>query len=126
MIRNVLSIGQSMNYLLKTVVSHQYGLITVDNVFRGMHLLKENKEIDLVIVDIDFQTKEAIDLILHIHSSRLYTQHVFALYSPQHYKANESTLKHCVYEHFKKPFNPIEIVKAIDKINTSMMTPSLS
>ena len=126
MIRNILSIGQSMNYLLKTVLSNSYELITVENVFHGMHVLKQNKETDLVIVDIDFQTKEAIDLILHIHSSKLYTQHVFALFSSQHYKANETILKRCVHEHFKKPFNPIELTKAIDKINASVMSPSLS
>ncbi|MBE7171066.1 MAG: hypothetical protein INR73_10780 [Williamsia sp.] len=126
MIRNVLSIGQSMNYLLETVLSDAYDLITVENVFHGMHLLKENKNIDLIIVDIDFQTKEAIDLILHIHSSRLYKQPIFALFSTSNYKAHEGVLKRCVYEHFKKPFNPIDLVKAIDKINASELSPSLS
>ena len=115
-----------MNYLLKTVLSNSYGLLTVEDVFHGMHLLTENKEIDLIIIDIDFQTKEAIDFILHIHSSRLYKQRIFALVSAINYKSYESFLKRCVHEHFKKPFNPIDLDKAIINANTSMLTPSLS
>ena len=126
MIRNILSIGQSMNYLLETALSNSYELITVEDVFHGMHMLKQNKEIDLIIIDIDFQTKEAIDFILHIHSSRLYKQRVFALVSTLNYLSYESVLNRCVHGHFKKPFNPIELVKAINKTNVSMLSPSLS
>lgn len=126
MIRNILSVGQSMNYLLDTVLSDSYKLITVDDVFHGMHFLKEANAIDLIIVDIDYQTKQTIDFILHIHTSKLYKQRVFALLSTDNLKSHETVLKSCVHEYFVKPFNPMTLVKAINKSNLPILSASLS
>lgn len=126
MIRNVLSIGQSMNYLIDTVLSSLYKLTIVEDVFHGMHLLKQKKDFQLIIVDLDYQTKETMDFILHIHSSKLYNQRIIVLSGSQNYKTHEPVLKSCVHEHFIKPFNPIELVKAIDQIDVEILSPSLS
>ena len=126
MIRSILSIGQSMNYLLNTVLSDSYELITVEDVYLGMHLLRRKKDIDAVIVDIDYQNKEANDFILHLHSSKLYNQRIFALVSPHNFKVNEPLLRSCVHAYFIKPFNPVALVEAIEKTHTLILSPSLS
>ncbi len=126
MITNVLSIGQSMNYLIGTVLSDAYKLTIVDDVFHGMHLLKTKKNIDLIIVDLDYQTKEAMDFILHISSSRLYKQPVIVLSSEPGFKISESVPHSSVRKHFTKPFNPVDFVTFINQIDASSLSPSLS
>lgn len=126
MIRNVLSIGQSMNYLIGTVLSSSYKLSMVNDVFHGMHLLRTKKNIDLIIVDLDYQSKEAMDFILHLGSSRLYQQPLIVLSSEPDFKLSEAVQHSNLHKHFTKPFNPIEIVNFIDQIDAMDLSPSLS
>ena len=119
MIKKVLSIGQNkaMNYLVRTVLSGLYQLVIVEDVFLGMHLLRQKLDINLVVIDIDYQTKESIDLILHINSSKIYNRPVIVLSSLENQQRYRSLMEARVYGHFVKPFNPIELVNSIDKLN---------
>lgn len=126
MIRNVLSVGQSMNYLIGTVLSSFYKLTIVEDVFHGMLLLKQKKDFQLIIVDLDYQTKDTMDFILHINSSKLYNQRIIVLSGAQNFRTHEQALKSRIHERFIKPFNPIDLVNAIDKINVQIPSPSLS
>lgn len=116
--RNVLSIGrnQSMNYLIKTVLSNLYQLTMVEDVFHGMHELKNKQYISLILIDIDYQTKEGIDFIQHINSSKLHQKPLIILSSAEIQHKNEYVIKNNVLNYFIKPFNPIDLVKSIDEL----------
>lgn len=120
MLRNVLCIGhnKAMNYLIVTVLGNLYTLLIVEDVFHGMNILKQKHDIHLIIIDIDYQTKENIDFILHIKSSKLYNKPLIVLLSVQNQKANKSVIEHSAYHYFEKPFNPIDLVNTINNINS--------
>ena len=119
--RNVLSIShnKAMGYLLSTILTDSFRPVVVEDVFHGMNLLKYEHNISLIIIDIDYQTKESIDFILHINSSKIYNKPIIVLSSIQNQKANESEIEAFVYHYFKKPFNPIELVNIINELFTS-------
>jgi two-component system, chemotaxis family, chemotaxis protein CheY len=121
MIKNILSIGQNkaMNYLLETVLSRQYQLYLAEDVFKGMHVLKTKQGIHLVVIDVDYQTKEGIDFIFHINSSKIYKKPLIVLSSIQNKKIDEFKMEGNVYDHFIKPFSPMMLLNSIDRLTVS-------
>jgi DNA-binding NtrC family response regulator len=120
--RNILIIShnQAMSYLLQTVIGNKHKLVITEDVFQGMHQLKHKQNINLIIIDIDHQTKESIDFIQHINSSKLYNKPVIVLSDVQNQKLNEAVIEATVYDYFIKPFSPIELKKSIDKLALSL------
>ncbi len=123
--RNILIIShnQAMSYLLQTVIGNIHKLVITEDVFQGMHQLKHKQNINLIIIDIDYQTKESIDFIQHINSSKLYNKPVIVLSNVQNKKSNEAVIETIVFKYFIKPFSPIELIHSIDKL---VMSSSLS
>jgi len=123
--RNILIIShnQAMSYLLQTVIGNIHKLVITEDVFQGMHQLKHKQNINLIIIDIDHQTKESIDFIQHINSSKLYNKPVIVLSNVQNKKSNEAVIETIVFKYFIKPFSPIELIHSIDKL---VMSSSLS
>jgi DNA-binding response OmpR family regulator len=118
----ILSINgnKSMNFLLRTVLSEEHFIITVSDVFQGMKEMKSNQKTDLIIVDIDYQTKESIDFIHHIKTSSLFNKPVIVLASEQNKKALDEAGKAKIDNYFLKPFNPVHLVKHISDAITSV------
>lgn len=112
-----------MSYLLQTVIGNIHKLVITEDVFQGMHQLKHKQNINLIIIDIDYQTKESIDFIQHINSSKLYNKPVIVLSNVQNKKSNEAVIETIVFKYFIKPFSPIELIHSIDKL---VMSSSLS
>ncbi len=123
--RNILIIShnQAMSYLLQTVIGNIHKLVITEDVFQGMHQLKHKQNINLIIIDIDYQTKESIDFIQHINSSKLYNKPVIVLSNVQNKKSNEAVIETIVFKYFIKPFSPIELIHSIDNL---VMSSSLS
>ena len=109
-----------MNYLIQTVLSSLCQLTIVEDVFFGMQMIREKKDIGLVIVDIDYQTKEVLDFISHINSSKLYKKPLIILSNSQREKLHKPLIEHFIYGYFIKPFNPIELVKTINELKNRM------
>lgn len=105
-----------MNYLLQTVLSKKYHFVSVSDVFFAMSSLRKNKDINLVIADIDNAEQDIWELIEHINTSKLYQKSIIVLCSENDAiidaKMKELGLKNLV----KKPFSPPELVKKIDEI----------
>lgn len=102
-----------MNYLLKTILEKEYQFVPANDVFHGMHQLKTNKGISILVVDLDFQAQQSWELIEHIKSSKLYHVPVIVLATE-----NTELLRHKCYELeideiFFKPFNPVDLIAAI-------------
>lgn len=114
---HVLSINgnTAMNYLLKTGFSDKYKVITVANVYEALQELRRNEKIEMILVDVDYQTEECVDFVQHINSSTVYSCPVIILGS-SHNKEIAKKLESIkdVRELFIKPFDPITLSKSID------------
>lgn len=123
MSKNVLSVNEnkSMNYLLQTVLFSKYWLISAANVYEAIHEIRTNKQIDLVIVDIDCQKKESLEFVHHFATSSLYELPIITLCS----EADKSLLSLPPDRVFVKPFDPLKLLNAIDALlmQTSISSP---
>lgn len=102
--------------MLETVLSRKYKSVAAADVFQGMQLLKNNEAIELVIVDVDFNTEESWAFIQHIKSSLLYTRPVVVLTSEKTQIAAKNATSYSVDYFFQKPFDPIDLIKTIDTL----------
>lgn len=112
-----------MHYLFQTIFREEYQLIPVADVFKGMHQLRTNKSIELLIIDVDYETVESWEMVQHIKTSKLYDIPVVILTS-----TNNDTIKNKCYELgidevFFKPFNPVDVVAAVKSLQTSVYSP---
>jgi DNA-binding response OmpR family regulator len=118
MSRTVLSINgnKPMNYMLQTVLSRKYKIAAVTDVFQGMQQLKNNEAIELVVVDVDYNTDESWEFIQHIKSSWLYNRPVVVLTSDKTQSAARKVAEYNVDYLFQKPFSPVDLIKTIDAL----------
>ena len=112
----ILSINgnRAMSFLLQTIVGEKFDLIAVGNVFHGMSVIRKNRNIETIIVDLDFEPEEAWALINHIKTSKLYDLQVYVLSSVNNQKIQQNCLHYGIEEIFLKPFNPLEILRALN------------
>jgi DNA-binding NtrC family response regulator len=116
--RTILSINgnKPMNYLLQTVISDRFKFIPVSDIFQAMNEIKRKDEIELVIIDIDFDTKENWEFIHHIKTSEHFQdKQLILLTSDSEVKADAKK----TYNVFLKPFSPIDLIATIDKLMSS-------
>jgi DNA-binding NtrC family response regulator len=118
MSRTVLSINgnTSMNYMLQTVLSRKYKITAVGDVFQGMQQLKTNDAVELVVVDVDFNSDESWAFIQHIKSSWIYNRPVVVLTSDKTLAASRKATECSVDYFFQKPFSPVDLIKTIDAL----------
>jgi len=118
MSRTVLSINgnKPMNYMLQTVLSRKYKIAAVADVFQGMKHLQNNEAIELIVVDVDFNSDESWAFIQHIKSSWIYNRPVIVLTSDKALEASDKALSSGVDYFFQKPFSPIDLIKTIDAL----------
>lgn len=108
-----------MNYLLQTVISDRFKFIPVSDIFQAMNELKRKDEIELIIIDIDFDTKENWEFIHHIKTSEHFQHKQLILLSSD---PNEKEDSKKSYHIFLKPFSPIDLIATIDKLMLSHST----
>lgn len=117
--KSILSISGSraMNYLLQTIIEKEHRFVPALDVFQGMHHLRTNKKINVLVVDLDFQPQQAWELIEHIKSSRLYRIPVIVLATENNETLRQKCYEFEVDEIFIKPFNPVDLIAAIRSTN---------
>ncbi len=104
-----------MNYLLKTGFSDKYKVITVANVYEAFQELRRNEKIEMILLDVDYETEECVDFVQHLNSSTVYACPVIILGSSHNKELGEQLENNKrVCELFIKPFNPINLSKSID------------
>lgn len=115
MSKSILSISGSraMNYLLQTILEREHQFVPALDVFQGMHHLKTNKKINVLVVDLDFQPQQAWELIEHLKSSKLYKIPVIVLATENNETLRQKCYEFEVDEIFIKPFNPVDLIAAI-------------
>ena len=111
----ILSISEnvSLNYLVGTVLSPKYQIVSAKNVYEAVDIVRGKSNIHFIIIDLDYNTKESFDFISHINTSSLYKMHIIALYSSK-YVHLEDRIRGGCYRCFEKPFNPLHMLQTID------------
>jgi CheY-like chemotaxis protein len=123
MSKSILSVNgnKAMNYLLHTIFEREYKFVPVTDVFQAMHQLKLNKQIDALIVDVDFQPQQGWELIQHIKTSKLYKIPVIVLATDNSEAVKQKSYEFELDEIFFKPFNPVDLIAAIKSLMAETM-----
>lgn len=116
MARKILSVNgnKSMNYMLQTVFSKKYKLIPVSDAFGALDELKKQKEIDVIVIDLDYNVEENLDFIRYISNSWLYLKPLVILKSGD--IGSDILTSDIANNFFPKPFSPVQLLKAVDNL----------
>lgn len=110
-----------MNYLLQTIFENEYRFLPAADVFEAMRQLKLNRQPGALIVDVDFQPQQSWDFIQHIKSSKLYKIPVIVLATDNTEVVKQKSYEFELDEIFFKPFNPVDLIAAIQNLTTAPM-----
>jgi CheY-like chemotaxis protein len=115
MSKSILSVGgnRAMNYLLQTVFEKNCRLVHVSDVFQAMFLLRSDKQVKAIIIDLDYHPQQGWELIEHIKTSRLFAVTVIVLSSDTSSELKEKCFELGVDDMFFKPFNPVDLLASV-------------
>jgi DNA-binding response OmpR family regulator len=113
MARKILSINgnRSMNYLLKTITRNEYNLITVLDAVQAMWVLKKEKKIDCILIDVDYHTEQNLEFIQLLQNSFLYQCPIIILSSNK--ETDKGIMPTDNLTVFFKPFDPMDLKDSI-------------
>ena len=118
--RQILAIDDSkaIRFLLQTVFGKKYQVITASDGCSAMYWLTKKNLPDLIIADPQLPDMEDWELIQYLRNSGLYGKIPVIILSNSNLdkaKAQEYCREMKIEHKFVKPFNPIELIQAVDK-----------
>ena len=119
--KQILAIDDSkaIRFLLQTVFGKKYQVITTSNGCSAMYWLTKKDLPALIIADPELPDMENWELIEQLSTSGLYGNiPVIVLSSLDQKEAQHKSKELGVKQFFSKPFNPVDLVKAVDNITT--------
>jgi DNA-binding response OmpR family regulator len=121
MSKSILSVSgnKAMNFLLQTIFEKEYRFLPVSDVYQGMHLLKMDRKVSALIVDVDFQPQQGWELIQHLKSSKLFNIPIILLATENNESIRQKLYEYEIDEIFFKPFNPVDLIAAIKNLMTA-------
>jgi CheY-like chemotaxis protein len=112
--------NKAMRYLLQTIFSKKYHVVTAADAASAMYWLSKKKFPDVIIASAQLADVDDWELIANLKNSVLYKDIPTVVLSSFE---NEATEKYCsiykVTKFFRKPFNPISLVEAIQELTDS-------
>ena len=118
--RQILAIDDSkaIRFLLQTVFGKKYQVITASDGCSAMYWLTKKNLPDLIIADPQLPDMEDWELIQYLRNSGLYGKIPVIILSNSKLDKNKAQ-DYCremkIEYKFVKPFNPIELIQAVDK-----------
>ncbi len=110
----------AIRFLLTTVLQKQYKVTGSNDCYAAINELK-NKDIDLIILNIDSMDSVNLEFLGHINSSSLYSGiPVIVLSKSNDIKLKSTCLDMGVVYYFEKPFDPRVLV---DNVDSALLTP---
>ena len=112
MMKVILSINPltAMNFLIETILSPKHKVVLAPDVFTGMQVLRNRSSVDVIIVDVDDHSTEALEFIYHVRNSRLYSDCTLISLRSQLIPENNSDILQCIDRIFYKPFSPEQLM----------------
>jgi CheY-like chemotaxis protein len=117
--KHILAVDDSkaIRFLLQTVLGRDYSVITVPDGYSAMYYLSHRAQPDLIIVDPQLPDMDNWELIQQLSTSGMYGDIPMMVLSglPEaetEIKCNE----YGVMKYFLKPFNPVEMMAAIERM----------
>jgi len=123
--KQILAIDDSkaIRFLLQTVLGRDYQVVTVPDGYSAMYYLSHREHPDLIIADPQLPDMENWELIEQLASSGMYGDIPLVVLSGIESKETDAKcVEHGVVKYFMKPFNPVELVEAIqDLVSNSQL-----
>jgi len=120
--KQILAIDDSkaIRFLLQTVLGKEYKVITAPDGCSAMYWLSKKNLPDLIIADAQLPDMENWELVEQLSMSGLYRNiPIIVLSSLNKTETNTKCIQFGVAAYFTKPFNPIELFEAVNKISTN-------
>jgi|SRR5215471_2497004 len=117
--KEILAIDDSkaMRFLLQTVLGKDYKVVTAPDGCSAMYWLSKRNLPDLIIVDVQLPDMQDWELIEQFTSSGIYRDiPLVVLSSLDQNKTQSKCAEFGVAQFFTKPFNPVELVEAVDRM----------
>jgi two-component system, chemotaxis family, chemotaxis protein CheY len=120
--KQILAIDDSkaIRFLLQTVLGRDYSVITVPDGYSAMYYLSHRAQPDLIVVDPQLPDMDNWELIQQLSTSGMYGEIPMLVLSGLPEAETEVKCNQFgVTKYFLKPFNPVEMMEAIDRLVTS-------
>jgi CheY-like chemotaxis protein len=117
--KQILAIDDSkaIRFLLQTVLGKEYQVVTVPDGYSAMYYLSHRTRPDLIIADPQLPDMENWELIQQLSSSGIYGDIPVLVLSGLDIKETEKKCEeYGAVEYFMKPFNPVDLLLAIDNL----------
>jgi two-component system, chemotaxis family, chemotaxis protein CheY len=112
--------SKAIRFLLQTVLGRDYSVITVPDGYSAMYYLSHRAQPDLIIVDPQLPDMDNWELIQQLSTSGMYGDIPMLVLSGLPEMETEAKCnEYGVMKYFLKPFNPVEMMAAIDRMVTS-------
>jgi CheY-like chemotaxis protein len=109
--------SKAIRFLLQTVLGREYQVVTVPDGCSAMYWLSKRNFPHLIIADPQLPDMENWELIQQLSSSGIYNSiPVVVLSGLDKAETELKCLEHGVHKFFLKPFNPVELVTAINEL----------
>jgi two-component system, chemotaxis family, chemotaxis protein CheY len=109
--------SKAIRFLLQTVLSKRYDVITTPDGCSAMYLLSKKKLPDLFIIDPQLPDMENWELIQHLSSSGIFGDvPIIALSSLSNNETQVKCQEYKIASYFLKPFNPVDLLSDIDRV----------
>jgi CheY-like chemotaxis protein len=119
--RQLLAIDDSkaIRFLIQTIFGKKYQVITASDGCSAMYWLTKQDLPDLIIADPQLPDMKNWELIEHLRSSGLYKHiPVVVLSNLPKNETNNKARELGLIQTFVKPFNPVDLIKAVENITT--------
>jgi CheY-like chemotaxis protein len=112
--------SKAIRFLLQTVLGRDYSVITVPDGYSAMYYLSHRAQPDLIIVDPQLPDMDNWELIQQLSTSGMYGDIPMLVLSGLPDAETEAKCnEYGVMKYFLKPFNPVEMMEAIERMVTS-------
>ena len=119
--------SKAIRFLLQTVLSQQYEVITFPDGCSAMHYLSKKKLPDLFIIDPQLPDMENWEVIEQLSSSGIFGDvPIIALSALSDYETKNKCEEYGVASYFLKPFNPVNLLSDINKVLSNAKTGNYS
>ena len=126
--KQILAIDDSkaIRFLLQTVLGKDYTVVTAPDGCSAMYWLSKRNLPDLIITDAQLPDMQDWELVEQLSSSGIYRDiPLMVVSSLDKAQVDAKCLEFGVAENFTKPFNPVDLINAVQRvINDNKLAPA--